>query len=268
MDEAVRLSELDRLGGGREAEIFSFGEGRVLRLARDPRRAPAVEREISALTAARRAGAPVPAVYGRLSVEGRPGTVIERLDGEDLLLRLGRRPWSVWSIGRTLGRVHARLHGVEAPAELPRLSDELRGRLSSELVPADLRESALARLDRLPNGRRLCHGDFHPANLLPTGDGYAVIDWTVGSRGDPAADVARTRLLITLAELPADAPRAVRWLHRHGRRLLLAAYMAGYRSERPLDRTAVEQWSFVCAAARLADDIPAERESLLRALIA
>ena len=263
---AVQLSELCRLGGGREAEIFAFGAGRVLRLARDPQRASAVEREVTALAAARRAGAPVPAVYGLLSVEGRPGAVIERLDGEDMLIRLGRRPWSVWTIGRALGRAHARLHGVQAPGELPSLVDELRNRLMSELVPGDVRDSALAQLDQLPAGNGLCHCDFHPANLLPTRDGYAVIDWTGGSRGEPAADVAQTRLLIALGAVPADAPRAVRWLQARGRRLLLAAYMAGYRSARPLNGGEVERWSFVCAAARLADDIPAERHSLLAAV--
>jgi aminoglycoside phosphotransferase (APT) family kinase protein len=146
------------------------------------------------------------------------------------------------------------------------LVDEVRGRLGSELVPGEVRKSALARLDRLPDGDRLCHGDFHPANLLPTQGSYSVIDWTVGSRGDPAADVARTRLLITLAEVPADTSRAIRLLHRAGRRLLLAAYLAGYGSERPMNRSAVEQWSYVCAATRLADDIPGERTSLLAAV--
>jgi aminoglycoside phosphotransferase (APT) family kinase protein len=266
VEQDLRLSELRRLGGGREAEIFDFGDGRVLRLARDPQRGPSVDREVTALAAAKRAGAPVPAVYGRLTVEGRPGAIMQRLDGDDLLARLGRRPWSVWSIGQTLGRVHARLHGVAASEDLPTLIDEIRSRLGSELVPADLRDGALARLAELPDGAQLCHGDFHPANLLPAGNGYAVIDWTLGARGHPAADVARTRLLIAQAGIPADAPRAVRWLARLGRRILLSAYLRGYRKERSLDLTLVERWAPVLATVRLADDIPEERAGLLAEL--
>jgi aminoglycoside phosphotransferase (APT) family kinase protein len=263
VDQEPRLRELQRLGGGREAEIFAIDEGRVLRLARDPARAPFIEREAAALAAARRAGAPVPAVYGRLAVEGRAGTVLDRLDGEDLLVRLGRRPWSVWAVGRLLGRLHARLHRVRAPDELPRLPDELRARLGSELLPADVREAALARLEELPDGDRLCHGDFHPANLLPGPGGYAVIDWTNAARGHPAADVARTRLLVTGGELPADAPFAVRRLAGVGRRLLMAGYLRGYRKELPLDLALVKRWSPVCAAARLAEGIEGERTALL-----
>jgi aminoglycoside phosphotransferase (APT) family kinase protein len=265
MDGQLRLSDLQRLGSGREAEVFALDEHRVLRLARDPARAPQVDRDVAALAAAGRAGAPVPAVHERIDVDGRPGAVMDRLDGEDLMVRLGRRAWSVWSVGRTLGRVHARLHSVAAPAELPRVRDELRGRLDSDLVPPDVRESALARLDELPEGDRLCHGDFHPANLLPAPDGYAVIDWTRGARGHPAADISWTRLLVAAGEPPDDAPLAVRRLDKVGRRFLRAGYMRGYRSLLQLDFAAVERWSPVCAAARLADDITGERGYLLDA---
>jgi aminoglycoside phosphotransferase (APT) family kinase protein len=237
----------------------------VLRLARDPARAPFVEREAVALAAARRAGAPVPAVYERLSLNGRPGAVIDRLDGTDLLTKLGHRPLSVWSVGRTLGQLHARLHRIRAPDELPALRDEVRSRLGSELVPPNVREPALARLDELPDGEQLCHGDFHPANLLPTPAGYAVIDWTNGARGHPAADVARTRLLLVGGEVPADAPRTVRRLDAVGRRLLLAAYLRAYRKELPLDLALVERWGPVCAAARLAEGIEGERAAMLAA---
>jgi aminoglycoside phosphotransferase (APT) family kinase protein len=259
----VQLSELTRLGSGREAEVFAWDEGRVLRLARDPARRARVEREALSLAAAHRAGAPVPVVHERVTIEGRPGVVMERLDGEDLLVRLGSRPWLVWSVGRTLGRLHARLHQVTAPEALPPLREELRWRLESELVPTDVRESALALLEQLPDGDRLCHGDLHPANLLPRRDGYAVIDWTNAARGDPAADVARTRLMLAGGDVPADAPLIVRRLAPVGRRLMLAPYLRAYRRERLLDLELVGRWEPVRAAARLAEGIDEERESLL-----
>jgi hypothetical protein len=87
-----------------------------------------VEREACALEAASRAGAPVPAVFERVTVDGRPGMVMERLDGESLLAWLGRRPWRVLAAGSLLGREHAALHRVTAPAALPALREELRRR--------------------------------------------------------------------------------------------------------------------------------------------
>ena len=260
---AVSAGDLELLGAGREAEVFAWDDGRVLRLARDPAGTGMVEREVIALAAARGAGASVPGVYERVTVDGRPGVVLDRIDGVDLLDWLAGHPWDLRSVARILGTEHVSLHRVEAPAGLPALHDELRQRLGSPLVPADVRRRALERLEELPRGDRLLHGDFHPANLLRTAHGCVVIDWTNGARGDPAADVARTILLTGAGQLADDTPTVVRILASFARRFLVAGYLRAYAREAPLDRSLVDRWLPVCAAARLAEDIEAEREFLL-----
>jgi alkylhydroperoxidase family enzyme len=50
-------TELELLGEGREAETLAWGEHRALRLLKDPTRVDRLERELVALTAARRGGA-------------------------------------------------------------------------------------------------------------------------------------------------------------------------------------------------------------------
>jgi aminoglycoside phosphotransferase (APT) family kinase protein len=259
----VSTRDLELLGSGREAEVFAWDDGRVLRLARDPSQAGMIEREVIALAAAHAAGANVPGVHERITVDGRPGVVLDRVDGVDLLDSLASRPWTVRSVGKAVGAEHAALHRVEAPAGLPDLHDELRHRLGSPLVPDDVRTRALERLATLPAGDRLLHGDFHPANLLRTEDGYVVIDWTNGTRGDPAADVARTILLTGGGELAESTPVVVRVIAPVARRVLLAGYLGAYARRLPLDRDLVDRWLPVWAAARLAEDIEAERESLL-----
>ena len=259
----MSTADLELLGSGREAEVFAWDEGRVLRLARDPSATGMIEREVIALVAAQGAGANVPGVYERVSVDGRPGVVLERVDGIDLLGWIAARPWAVRSAGRTLGAEHAALHRVEAPAGLPRLHDDLRHRLGSQLVPNDVRARALERLDALPDGDRLLHGDFHPANLLRTEDGYVVIDWTNGTSGDPAADVARTILLMGGGKLAEGTPVVVRVIAPAARHLLVSGYLRRYAREGPLDRGLVDRWLPVWAAARLSEDIEAEREFLL-----
>ncbi len=255
--------DLELLGAGREAEIYAWGDGRVLRLARDAGHVAMIDREALALAAAHAAGASVPAVHERVTVEGRPGLVLDRVDGVDLLERVGSRPWTLWSVGAVLGAEHAALHRIEAPAGLPPLSEELRRRLASELVPPDVRERALDRLRRLPDGDRLLHGDFHPGNLLRTRAGYVAIDWTNGTSGDPAADVARTILLAGGGPPADDVPAVVRRVAPLARRLLVRGYLRAYARERPLDRELVAGWLPVWAAARLSEDIEAERAFLL-----
>ena len=260
----VRISELRRIGAGREAEVFALGEGRVLRLARTAAFRQAVERERVALLAAGRSGAPVPALFERVDVDGRPGLVLERLDAHDLLHGLLRRPWELALVPWVLARVHASLHEGEAPTELPDLRTEVVERLRSELVPSDVRHAALRRLSELPDDDRLCHGDFHPGNVLRRrGGGYAVIDWKAATRGDPAADIARTRLLMVGAWIPGAGPRALQLLLTPFRWALYTLYLAAYRHWRRVERRTVAAWLPVLAAARLSYDIDQERTWLL-----
>ena len=259
----VRAGQLELLGSGREAEVFAWAEGRALRLARNPANGDMIAREAAALAAAHEAGAAVPAVYELVTIDGRPGLVLDRLDGVDLLDWLEHRPWAIGSVSLILGREHAALHRVEAPATLPRLREELRDRLGSPLVPADVRSRTLERLDRLPDGDRLLHGDFHPANLLQTVDRCVVIDWTNGTAGDPAADVARTVLLVEGGTLPDDTSALLRVIAPLTRRILLRGYLRAYAGAAPLDRDAVQRWLPVWAAVRLAEGIEEERAALL-----
>jgi aminoglycoside phosphotransferase (APT) family kinase protein len=263
METGIRLSELQRLAAGREAEVFAIDAGRVLRLAMSSSQSGDVEREALVLVAANDAGAPVPAVLERVTVDGRPGLIVERLDGDDLLARLGRQPWRVWSVARTLGRLHARMHRVRAPRDLPTFREQLGAQIRSPLIPADLRAPALRRLEALPDGDQLCHCDFHPANLLRAGHDYAVIDWCHATRGDPAGDVARSRLLLTAAALPEDTPAVMRALTQVGRRIMLSGYMAAYRRHAEVAPRDVAMWAPVLATARLAEDIEEERPTML-----
>jgi aminoglycoside phosphotransferase (APT) family kinase protein len=239
----------------------------VLRLLKEPARSDRIEREPVALTAARRAGAPVPAVYGRETLDGRPGLVIERLHGPDLLTLLGRRPWLLPSVARTLGETHARIHAVNIDAGLPTVHEVVRSAVAdSELVPGHLRCRALELLDLLPDGNRLCHWDFHPANLLAGSNGPVVIDWSFAARGHPAADVARTRLILEVGARPTGSSSLVGRLDPRGRGLLSRLYTRAYRECAPLDQGLVDQWTPLVALVRLTAGIQDERDRLIEIL--
>jgi len=257
------VAELKRVGAGREAEIFAWDEGRVLRLARSPFHGRYVERERIALKAAGRCGAPAPAVYERVDVDGRPGLVMERLSGHDMLSGMLLRPWELLLIGPVLGSLHAALHEIRAPAELPDLRADVAERLQSDLVPADVREAGLHALEHLPDGDRLYHGDLHPGNVLRRGRRFSLIDWKNAARADPAADVARTKLLLVGAWIPGLGPRLPQLVLTPFRLLLYAGYRIAYRHRRRLRDGATKAWRPVLAAARLAEDIPQERRRLL-----
>lgn len=259
--------QLQKIAEGREAEIFGWQDGAVLRLLRNPQAQRQVEWEAQAMAAARASGVRVPAVLGTVTVEGRPGLIMERVDGPDMLTLLARRPWSVLAVGRASGELQARLHETPAPEGIPDLKATFLNRIpSSDRVPPQLAEFALAELDRLPDGDRICHGDFHPGNLLQTDGEPLLIDWTSVMRGDPAADYCRTDLMIRLGDPPPGTPPQIRVLAAFARGILLTLHRRAYRRVRPLDTDLVRRWEVPVAANRLVDNIEAERPKLLRLL--
>ena len=77
----MSTDDLELLGAGREAEVFAWESGHLLRLARDPSDTGMIEREVISLRAAHAAGASVPAVYERVTLDGRPGVARNGSDG-------------------------------------------------------------------------------------------------------------------------------------------------------------------------------------------
>jgi aminoglycoside phosphotransferase (APT) family kinase protein len=133
-------------------------------------------------------------------------------------------------------------------------------------APAAIRAQALERLDQLPDGNALCHGDYHPDNVLMTRRGPVIIDWGSASSGHPLADVARTELLLGVGEPPASQMN--RWLLSSARALVRRAYIRRYLRLRPASRRELAMWRFPIAVARLGEGIVEERDKLLRLIAA
>jgi aminoglycoside phosphotransferase (APT) family kinase protein len=265
MDEdRAAAPELKKIAEGREAELFAWEAGTVLRLFRDARGAESIENERVAMEAVRAIVPLVPAVLGVTEVMGRPGIIMERVDGPDLLSVIAKKPWTVWRAGRIAGEVHAQLHGVVAPPSIPSLRERGQRNLpTSPLVPPHIAAWALREREAMPDGDRLLHGDFHPGNVLMSARGPVVIDWPNVTRGNADADVGRSLLILRLGEPPPGSPLVIRLGARVARSVLRTSYLRAYRRVREVDLAAVLHWETLRAADRLMDNIAAEREALL-----
>ncbi len=244
---------------GREAEIWDLGDGTVLKLFFDTTKGPVAAREAHVLAVLRASGIRVPAVLAETVVDARPGLVLERVAGVDMLTLIGRQPWRALTAGRVLARVHAALHEVQAPDTLASLTARLRARLSSSPhLGEDERARLLSILEAQRDGTGLCHGDLHLENLLGTPPDPTVIDWTAATSGPPAADVARTWVILQFGEPPGTAPGVIRRLAPLLRRSVISQYVTTYRATRPDSLERLHEWRILQAAARMGETTDTE----------
>ena len=253
---------------GRTAEILQFGEGRVLKLFFDryPERYAVTEAQIGRLVY--QSGAPVPRIYDLVTINGRHGIVYQHVIGETMLVHLKRQPWRLTALARLMAELHAALHQIVLPelnAQPARLSEQLAAAPGLTNFTCS---HLLEKLERMQSGvQALCHGDFHPDNVILTATGPVIIDWLTATSGDPAADVARSRLLLEIGQPVHDQSLRGRLLIAAVRRLFVSRYLKHYCKLTGLSESRLKAWEPIVAAARLSEGIMPE-EAVLRTKIA
>ncbi len=179
-----------------------------------------------------------------------------------MLQALGKKPWLVFRYARRMAGLHASMHASSISPELP----DQHGRLARKIqnaapLPLPVRSRAIDALSALPSGDRICHGDFHPGNILLSSNGEIVIDWIDASRGNPLADVARTSILAL--GFAATDPSLLK-LNGHFIRLFHAIYVRQYFLLAPGGKSQYRRWLPVVAAARLSEGITELEDWLLQ----
>jgi aminoglycoside phosphotransferase (APT) family kinase protein len=242
MSVAAPPPDADLVGRGYTADVYAWGPGRVLKLFHPGPDEERAGREYRVTRTVHAAGLPVPAAHEVVRVAGRWGLVMDRADGPSLFDHVRAGPWRLASSVRLLAELHVAIHRCSAPAGLPTTREWIAGRLATAAIPECIREATRCRLAALPDGTALCHGDFHPGNILVTRRGPVVIDWGRATRGHPLGDVGCTAWLLRNARLPSWAPGFMHLILRGTRPILYRRYLAGYLRHAGGTRRDVEAW--------------------------
>jgi aminoglycoside phosphotransferase (APT) family kinase protein len=196
-----------------------------------------------------------------IEIEGRHGILFEHIDGPSMLHQLGAKPWSAIPLLHAFADLHISMHAHtmrEFPSQRLHLTQEIR---RASALPAKWTAAALAALDHLPDGNRLCHGDYHPDNVLMSPHGPIIIDWSEATAGNPIADVARTALIFRMGAPPPGGMS--RPLIGPTRAFAQSMYLRRYMKRYPAFRAELAAWRLPIAAARLGAGIPEEQQQLL-----
>ena len=183
---------LHELARGATAVVYELGEDRVLKLFNEGYHHPSARREFLNAQVVCDLGVPAARAFTFLEDEKRVGIVYERLDGVSMLTAL-LSGGDAREIIRDFARLHKRFLSAKA-ADVPSLKDRWR----ESAVRGGAGEYAQL-IDLLPDGDCLCHGDYHPDNVILTRDGPRAIDFMNVCGGSALCDVARTIYLVEVA---------------------------------------------------------------------
>lgn len=243
---------------GRTAEIYPGESGKILKVYRAGFSPEDAAYEASIASKVQEAGIACPRFYEMTEFQGRPALVYERIDGPTMAELVFKRPWRIPQLARRMARLHRTMHAPILEVDLPSQREKYARSIEiSDLLSADLKKILLQRFATLPEDCRLCHGDFHPGNILSPGGRDLTIDWIDCSVGHPLADVARTSILLLGMSATIGNP-LIRWIVNWFHAIYLQEYALKSKEE-----ILYRAFLPIVAAARLAEGIPGLQDWLL-----
>jgi len=188
------MLDLEIIGQGATTTIYRDGNKAVKLYANAPPNA--AEHEAARQQFAISSGLTVPAVIGVRQVNDNAVALdMEYVNGKPLMQPKMSKDERRDAID-VLVKLQCEVHKVTAIGQPEQVSKLVHNIKHTQYILASEKVKLLAALKRLDtNANNLCHGDFHPLNILYDGSKYWIIDWVDATAGSPLADACRTYLI-------------------------------------------------------------------------
>ncbi|OWT47881.1 aminoglycoside phosphotransferase family protein [Bacillus sp. K2I17] len=197
-------------------------------------------------------GLSVPNVFEVTKIQNRQAIIMEYVKGDsigDLLFNnLNESEHYINICVNEQKKIHAiRVNTDEIESMRERLERQIKS-----VYKLDEKEKGniLNTLHSIKFEPRLCHGDFHPFNLILSEKNVNIIDWVDACSGDIRADVFRTYLLYAQSHIE-----------------LAEMYLQIYCSNTDLTRDEIFQWAPIMIAARFSEKVSPQNEVYVNRLL-
>ena len=103
-----------KLADGRTAEVFAWGDDLILKLYREGWSRRTAEYEHRMAKASERTGYRVPHVGEIIEVDGRPGIIYQRVEGEPMFNQIRKQPYRLFHFSHQMADLHLEMHTKDA----------------------------------------------------------------------------------------------------------------------------------------------------------
>ncbi len=246
----------------RNFEVYETESKRMVKLYHSGLPKELAEEELRCHRTIRNYRVESPFVYDLVERDGRYGIMYDRVTGIKYLDWIQQHTGSFDKLAKLFAYEHHEIHANRVPELVP-VKTKLDVSIQRADLPEDLSRKVSARLRSLPDGEWLVHMDFQPENIVIGLDGPVTHHWAYAAHGDYLADVANTSVLLEIGAvvremLPERWPAAEPMINR-----MHDIYIQEYIKICNRGDDELERWRAPVAAARLAENVPEERDQLL-----
>ena len=193
-------------------------------------------------------GLRIPKLLEVRKTDGKWSILTEYVEGATLQSLMEESPEQVKSYMEQFVLLQREIQSKRSPL-LTKLKDKMNRKISQSGLNATTRYDLHTRLNAMPDHIKVCHGDYHPNNVIVDKDGRLfVVDWAHATQGNGSADAARTYLLFKL----------------QGKDEWARLYLDMFCDMNDVAKQYVLRWTPIVAASQLVKEKPEEREFLLR----
>jgi tRNA A-37 threonylcarbamoyl transferase component Bud32 len=260
----IDLGTLRLRARGGQADIYDLGNDRIIRVPRRPQDFGRIRYEYEVYLMLSSAGINAPRAYELVEIDGVPCIVMENIRGMSMMDRIKTNPLACGSKARELAGLHAGILSLHASASISSGKEKSRFCISSSpLLKEEEKASLLELLETLPVGTALCHGDFHPGNILYMENKSFVIDWSAASRGDFLSDIAHTYILLKVVPRLLSVSAPMHSIQKTIGRAMARIYLKAIFQLKPFDVDLFPRWLLILAAERTYYGLPSEKDRLV-----
>jgi serine/threonine protein kinase len=266
-EELNILEQKELIGEGSTAQVTIFSPTEVAKLFHDYISDDFVEHEYRINKIILQSGLSVPEVRWSKPISGKRALIYRRVEGTTLTSLLSSQPKKALHYLKRMASLQVSVHDKKI-STLPSQFEVLKQKIISvKELNEDDKKRIIKDLEELPRGKCLCHGDFHPDNILITKDNAVIIDWCDATCGNRMADLARTLLILRYGGLQDRTSFLNFRTTLYVRKLLAMYYRKSYTRHYQFSLKALDSWMVPIAAARLSENLPDFEKKLLLSII-
>lgn len=233
------------IGKGAQAEVYEY-KGNAVKLFHKEYDKQNIFYEAMINTIIEKTGLPIPCIKRVFKLNDSWAIEMDLIEGTTLNNLFNRQPCHVEEYINEMVKLQIKVHSYELSSFFS-LKSKLKDKISRlNIINDNIKIKLLTKLNTLPEDNKLCHGDFHPLNLIKKDNTIYIIDWIDAASGNPEADICRTYLIFLLYI-----------------KEMAEIYLESYCINSKKSKDDITKWLPIIAAARLIENNPNEKDRLI-----